>query len=122
MHGASRVEFMVAVAPGLGLLIRYACISILKHDEWSRHGDFGGEREREREAEGERATMKIVRSWRPSTVCHPGNRSADPPPDGLLRLPDTAPVKFEYRVALSRRYHLPLTREFPTGRLVAPEI
>lgn len=25
----------------VGLLIRYACISTLKHDEWLRHGDFG---------------------------------------------------------------------------------
>lgn len=31
---------------GPGLLIRCACISILKHDEWSRYGDFGGERRR----------------------------------------------------------------------------
>jgi len=55
---------------GLGLLIRCACISILKHDEWSRHGDFG--RERQREAKGEEATMKIVRSWRLSS--HHENR------------------------------------------------
>lgn len=82
---APRVEFMVAVEPGLGLLIRYACISILKHDEWSRHGDFGGERKREWEREA--ATMKIVPSWRLSTMCYPENRS---PPDGLLRLPDKA--------------------------------
>ena len=38
-----------------GLLIRYACISILKHDEWPRHGDF------ERATAGN-ATEEILRS------------------------------------------------------------
>lgn len=42
----------MAVAERAGLLIRYACISILKHDEWSHHGDFGGKRDRVREREG----------------------------------------------------------------------
>lgn len=38
-----------------GLLIRYACISILKHDEWTRHGDF------ERTSTGD-GTEEILRS------------------------------------------------------------
>jgi len=45
--------------------------------------------------ERKEATIKI-RSW--SSSNHPGNCSVDPPLDGLLRLPDTAPVEFEYRV------------------------
>lgn len=53
-------------------------------------------RERE-ETERKEATIKI-RSWSFSTESHPGNRSADSPPDGLLRLLDTTPVEFEYRV------------------------
>lgn len=57
--------------------------------------------------------MKIVRSWRLSSKPFWWKPfSPDPPPDGLLRLPDTAPVKFEYR-AVSADTISP-TREFST--------
>lgn len=55
----------------------------------------------EEDEEREEATMKIVRSWRLST--EPSWKpmfGRSPPPDRLLRLPDTASVKFEYRIVL----------------------